>query len=232
MNTITNLGNLSALTVTGNITTTDLAVINSTSVGGNLTVTGGLYVPGTITGGTFSGTLSSTAQNTIISLGNLQALTVNGNITSTNLAVTSGASVGGNLTVTGGLYVPGTITGGTFSGTLNAASSAAAQTIQGIVDLGIASAYTIDDNSQGVYDGLITTSVVAADGLTITIIDATISNKGRVIYISALAAGSFDVLHSAGSNILGPGTVTGDLGNRKSCILISNGTNWIVVSSQ
>jgi hypothetical protein len=115
---ITSVGNLSSLTVTGNISTgnisgttgtftniagtlTATAQNNITSVGtlSSLTVTGNISA-GNVSGTNLTGTLATAAQTNITSVGNLSALTVTGNISAGNIAATSGTftTVAGTLT--------------------------------------------------------------------------------------------------------------------------------------
>ena len=115
---ITSVGNLSSLTVTGNISTgnisgttgtftniagtlTATAQNNITSVGtlSSLTVTGNISA-GNVSGTNLTGTLATAAQTNITSVGNLSALTVTGNIGAGNIGATRGTftTIVGTLT--------------------------------------------------------------------------------------------------------------------------------------
>jgi hypothetical protein len=127
---ITQVGTLTNLTVSNNVTANSISSVNATI--NNLSGLTSLTLTGAITGTTLGGTINTALQPNITQVGTLTDLTVSGNVVANNIS-----SVGGTF---GNLSVPGTITGGTFSGTLGAG------TLAGITSLGNLTALTVNGN--------------------------------------------------------------------------------------
>lgn len=104
--TITSVGSLTSLTVTGNITSGNanlgnLATSNYFSGNGSLLSSlAGANVTGTVSAATTAGTVTTAAQPNITSTGTLANLTVTGNVALSGANVTLGAVA--NLKITGG----------------------------------------------------------------------------------------------------------------------------------
>ncbi len=125
MLTVSSLGLLSNLSVTGAIHTGTLSGLIITAAQPNITSLGqlnNLSVSGTIDGGIFNGTLSNATMNSITSLANVQNLTVTNHLAAGTIGGTISTAAQPNITSIGqltSLSVSGVIQGGTLSGTLS-----------------------------------------------------------------------------------------------------------------
>lgn len=144
MLTVSSLGLLSNLSVTGAIHTGTLSGVITTAAQPNITSLGqltNLSVSGTIDGGVFNGTLSTATLNAITSLANVQNLTVINHLSAGTIAGTINTAAQPNITSLGqltNLSVSGTIEGGTFSGTLSSSAMNSISNLANVQNLTVA----------------------------------------------------------------------------------------------
>ena len=146
-----NAANLSGSTLASGITTSSL-----TSVGtlGNLAVTGNItsgnvYAnSGTIGASLLTGTLTTNAQPNVTSLGTLTSLGVSGNITAANITANSGVFTGNGagLTNIAGANVTGTVANATFATSSGTAGTVTTNAQPNITSVGTLTSLAVTGN--------------------------------------------------------------------------------------
>ena len=221
---ITSVGNLTALTVTGNVSGNNISTNGNLSVTGNINVgSQGISTSGNITGanvngnhfGNGSGLSSLTAANITGTVANANYSTYAGTVITsaqpniTSVGTLANLSMSGNITSTASIYAnSGTVGGSLLAGTLNASSSAQPN----VTSVGVLSGLTV---AGGILAGNMTVQsggFFAGNGIGLSNING---SNVSVVPSATTSTTAATVTTNAQPNITSLGTLTG---------LVSSGT--------
>ena len=232
---LTSVGNLTSLTVTGNANV------------GNIGAAAGVFT-------TVAGSLTTAAQPNVTSVGTLSALTVSGNANVGNIGGAAGVftanvsagnlSTGGSLTVTGNATVGNLITSGGSGGNISGANVISANTFTATANIS-GGALTVTGNANVgnlstagtvVATGNISANYFIGNGSQLTGIDATAIQNGSAnvrtfanANVTISAAGNANVVVVTGSTVAIVGNVSAsnaNLGNAVTAnFFIGSGAN-------
>ena len=205
-----NAANLTGTTLNSGVVTsslTSVGTLGSLSVTGNIT-SGNVYAnSGTIGASLLTGTLTTAAQPNVTSVGTLTVLDVNGNITAANITANTGVFTGNGagLTNIAGANVTGTVANATFATSSGTAGTVTTNAQPNITSVGTLTSLSVTGNISGgnvsATSGNLTTANVTGN----VIIGSTTVTFGTVTTTATTAAqtiASFPVSGTTGIEYL------------------------------
>ena len=224
LSSITSVGTLGSLTVSGSLTAGTLNGTLSTGPQNGITsvgTLGSLTVSGSLTAGTLNGTLSTGPQNGITSVGTLGSLSVSGATTLTSTADATSSTAGGCLTLSGGLAVAQSVyvgtnlnVGGTINGTLGSTA------LSSITSVGTLTGLTVNGtiNATQIYiNGSPVSSGSSGSSYTSSVTPGTATASQALVVDSSVNITGINSLST--SNLITNGTASS-----------VGGTNWVTQS--